>query len=457
LSHQGEKLNVADLAEPARPEAVLAASRFLQLAQRLPVAPPAEHFGPPAGMSYVAPGLARAGWQQNHVPIRFRADPTAGSGVEPASLTWDELDREIAPHRELLGGIQDCLAGGPLDWNLDYQLGPLLLRPHLGTQKRVAQWFMAVVSNDLHARRLDSAHQALLAQTTLARLLESDVTFISQLVGNALGALAFGSTWEAWQADGWSDLHLAQLQEAWTRTHYFKPMLRAMEMERAMGRLTFDYCRQNVSQIANVTGGLDPIFPPETPMGAFLEGLPFDGSGIVDELRLRLWRWRWSYVDELAYLELCQSDLEILRDASPLHSKLAAPELLEAGQTNLHSRILLEDLRLPTQLTLKKAAGSECLRSLAIAALALKRHHLAHGGRYPESLEQLVPRFVPEVPLDPYDAHHLRYRSEANDRFILYSVGVDGVDDGGDPAPTPCESRARFLFFGKDIVWPWPP
>ena len=184
--------------------------------------------------------------------------------------------------------------------------------------------------------------------------------------------MAFGSTWEAWQADGWSDSQLAQLQDAWTRTHYFKPMLRALEMERAMGRLTFDYCRQNVSQIANLTGGLDPIFPPDTPVGAFLEGLPIDGSGIVDAVRLRLWRWRWSYVDERAYLELCQSDLELLRAAPPIHSKLTTLSLLEAAQTNLHSRLLLDDLRLPAQLTLKKVANTECLRSLAIAASGLE-------------------------------------------------------------------------------------
>ena len=80
LSHQGEKLTVAELTEPPRAAGVVAADRFLRLAQQLPPAPPAERFGPPAGMTYVAPGIAQAGWQQSYVPVRFQGNPPAGSG-----------------------------------------------------------------------------------------------------------------------------------------------------------------------------------------------------------------------------------------------------------------------------------------------------------------------------------------------------------------------------------------
>src|SRR5262249_23306001 len=45
----------------------------------------------------------------------------------------------------------------------------------------------------------------------------------------------------------------------------------------------------------------------------------------------------------------------------------------------------------------------------AIVMVALERYRLAHT-RWPDSLAALVPKFLPKVPLDPYDGQPLRYR-----------------------------------------------
>ncbi|MHB8652150.1 MAG: hypothetical protein ACYC8S_03375 [Minisyncoccota bacterium] len=49
-------------------------------------------------------------------------------------------------------------------------------------------------------------------------------------------------------------------------------------------------------------------------------------------------------------------------------------------------------------------------------------------GSYPQTLEQLVPNYLPSVPIDPFDGKPLRYSPE---KKIIYSVGKDGVDSGG--------------------------
>ncbi len=56
----------------------------------------------------------------------------------------------------------------------------------------------------------------------------------------------------------------------------------------------------------------------------------------------------------------------------------------------------------------------------------------AEHGTWPESLDQLVPAILPAVPLDPYDpaGKPLRY-NRTDEGFLLYSVGQNGVDDGG--------------------------
>jgi hypothetical protein len=70
----------------------------------------------------------------------------------------------------------------------------------------------------------------------------------------------------------------------------------------------------------------------------------------------------------------------------------------------------------------------ESFRMSALRVLvALKRYRIARG-RLPASLADLVPEYLPEVPLDPCDGKPLRYSAE---KQILYSVGEDLKDSGG--------------------------
>lgn len=70
--------------------------------------------------------------------------------------------------------------------------------------------------------------------------------------------------------------------------------------------------------------------------------------------------------------------------------------------------------------------------------LALERWK-GREGVYPERLEQLVPQDIAAVPRDPWDPHAgpLRYSvgqtggGSEQGQVLLYSVGPDGVDNGG--------------------------
>jgi hypothetical protein len=72
------------------------------------------------------------------------------------------------------------------------------------------------------------------------------------------------------------------------------------------------------------------------------------------------------------------------------------------------------------------------LRCTAVA-LAAERFRLKHGD-WPRALGDLVPNYLKGVPLDPFDAAPLRYR-RTDEGVIIYSVGEDGQDDGGDASP----------------------
>jgi hypothetical protein len=68
---------------------------------------------------------------------------------------------------------------------------------------------------------------------------------------------------------------------------------------------------------------------------------------------------------------------------------------------------------------------------LAATGLALRIYRAEHG-RFPATLQELVPEYLPAVPRDALaeDGRALTYLLEADPR-IVYSVGTDGVDNGG--------------------------
>lgn len=78
-----------------------------------------------------------------------------------------------------------------------------------------------------------------------------------------------------------------------------------------------------------------------------------------------------------------------------------------------------------------------------LTMLALERFR-ASCGTYPDSLDELVPDFLPSLPLDPWSEKPFGYRriDPATDgqgrAYLLYSIGSDATDNGGhvDPAYT---------------------
>jgi hypothetical protein len=95
------------------------------------------------------------------------------------------------------------------------------------------------------------------------------------------------------------------------------------------------------------------------------------------------------------------------------------------------------------------------LHQMVIAAVALKRYELRHG-QLPQSLAALAPEFLTEEPHDFMDGQPLRYRLNSDGSFILYSVGEDGVDDGGNPLPAVSDKNQQNQspWAGRDWVWP---
>jgi hypothetical protein len=75
--------------------------------------------------------------------------------------------------------------------------------------------------------------------------------------------------------------------------------------------------------------------------------------------------------------------------------------------------------------------NNRCLAHCRVTctALALERYYLAQG-RLADSVDVLVPEYLPSVPIDPFDGQALRFR-RLDRGFVVYSIGEDLSNDEG--------------------------
>jgi hypothetical protein len=92
---------------------------------------------------------------------------------------------------------------------------------------------------------------------------------------------------------------------------------------------------------------------------------------------------------------------------------------------DLITSILAPSLRRALQTLAMGEAGDACTQT----AVAMTRFKLDHA-TMPSRLDELVPQYLAAVPIDPFDGHPLRLAIR-NNEWIIYSVGPDGVDNGG--------------------------
>ena len=457
LRAKQERLTVSELVPlyPARENAfeefVLAAKQLRQGA--------VVSMSSPTTMQLVAPGRARVICGQNVFWIRGLTN------------SWLRLAKDLERNQEPLDQVRATLKQPGWHARLDYARGFEMDLSHLSRYREAAQWLNAATLFELHNGDLPQALDNLLALAALARLQEDERRFDCHRVRLFIATIGLNLTWEMLQAPGWTDAQLAQLQQAWQAGDFIRDVERCLEMERALGHTYFARLRKSGPEIAGWARlSRDQILSAtprkrawNIPLGEemseiFAEGVfdLYDGF-----LYPPLWRLAWSHQDEGRYLQNMQVMLEAVRRTEKSKSLTTLRVLLADLESKIrnagpydHCRFLYSPS--PSYLIeeLSRPLRCETQRAMTVTAIALKRYQLRCGKAAP-SLAALVPELLPQLPTDYMDGQPLRYRSNADGTFALYSVGEDGQDDGGDPALPELRNRPR-LWDGRDAVWPLP-
>ncbi|MGD8452311.1 MAG: hypothetical protein PVJ57_10875 [Phycisphaerae bacterium] len=137
---------------------------------------------------------------------------------------------------------------------------------------------------------------------------------------------------------------------------------------------------------------------------------------------------RAAYYDLLRSLpELPYADaLAVVDEMAPRGESFTAPE---SPFTSLDGGVLHLVMLWSTPWAYEDTVATYAAAGATRLTLALSRFKSEHGV-YPETLAELVPTCIPDLPLDPFADGPFQYRRDG-DTYVLYSRGDDGVDDGG--------------------------
>jgi hypothetical protein len=130
------------------------------------------------------------------------------------------------------------------------------------------------------------------------------------------------------------------------------------------------------------------------------------------------------------YLERCREQVQ--EPFTPTTIQEASDGAVKAAHNGVLTSIIVPAL----QRYLERVAMDEALRATALTGIAVDRYWLDHSGAFPATLDALVPQYLDDVPLDPFDGHTLRFFVR-NDEALIYSIGPDLKDDGGAPLDEP--------------------
>ena len=462
----GEKLTVKELIPPTPAKEEDGAELFYK-AQVLMNASSSGLLStnPPLSMRGVAPGKAAVGWLQ----------PDIRDGK--ATNTWDDLADTVAGMTRELELLDQLADKRTTDFKFNYNQGFAGLLPMLAPRKQASQNLTAAIVSAMHEGDSELATTHLRGLLGLVRGSQEERFIISQLVRFAIVGIAQASSWDYLQSTNASDAELEAVQRDWMALDFALPTERALEMERARSEMTIGNMRESRAEFSRVTSGfVVGAGGGAASTGDFAErmtdfakdtwGKTKDGS------KEAAWRVAWSYPDQLRMLKGSQVHIETLRSARSNGNFSAAIQLQKSRLSGLGIANILPDEEsssfsgngpnlqimftegiLYADLLINKVVVIEAGKQLTVTAIALKRFKLRHGN-FPADLAALVPEFLPVVPLDPVNAQPLHYKPNADGTFLLYSVGEDAKDNGGDPTST--NPKTFWWQRGRDWVWPQP-
>ena len=345
--------------------------------------------------------------------------------------------------------LEQAAARPKCRWPVDYTVGnPIAIRlPHLTRLRDLAQVPLLRAAAHLQTRQSAKALGDLKLILRLADSLEGEPFLISFLVRRRLVGDMVAGAREGLVRHAWTDAQLAEIERHLAGVDLLGAHQAAMRGERAMSLACVDYVRR----------------------GSRADKLRefFDTQGDLGEAMLaHCMPSGWYYRNQATIARLYQQ--HIIPGVDP-STRQISPKLLSGADADVRGRAggplaqllairtrFFADLLMPAIAPAAlKTAQTQTWVDQARLACALERYRLAKG-QFPDTLEALLPRFVDKLPQDLVSGEPMKYRRDADGGCLLYAVGWNGKDEGGQTVRPASRSKSPDPAQG-DWVWTGPP
>lgn len=330
----------------------------------------------------------------------------------------------------------------------DYMQPYAMPIPNFLTIRAVAQTLAQRAHCYFLLNQPEQALRELALMHDMCRLLEAPptgkpMTLVAAMINVAVTGLYADTVAEGFQRQAWQEPQLVALQNQLGKVDLLPSVAEAFREERVVETYTFEKTPPTViaDQYISLTGGKTNLWQKlKNPYYIFLTFAPRG----------------WVYQNMVTHAKLLGNML----DSYDLTNDLIFPSEANKSADEIHALkkwspyAFLEAISLPnfTKATQTLAYYQSMVNEAQIAC-ALERCRLAHG-EYPKMLDALVPQFIERLPHDIIGGQPLHYRRTSDGKFLLYSVGWNETDDGGQPSPA---GRNGWIDYTKgDWVWQYP-
>ncbi|HWW00557.1 MAG TPA: hypothetical protein VNZ64_12735 [Candidatus Acidoferrum sp.] len=365
--------------------------------------------------------------------------PTTATAVETILVALGKFDPELKELREAAAARPHSRF--PIHYEAEPPWGILL--PHLARMKGLTTLCQMHAMAELDTGRAAEAFEDLKLGLRLSDSIRDEPLLIDHLVRIATLAIDLQTVREGLYRHAWTDGQLAELETRLASLDLMSEYQLAMRGERAceVGGLEFlrrqGFRSNPMDYLGSDEGGSSSTSTPP------LNPIP---SG-------------WFYQNMLTISRMFQSFMIPIVDerAHRVFPEVAENGVRTLGKMRTGPYTIFAKLLLPALgKAMQRTARMQTYVDAANVACALERYRLANG-KLPDALEALAPAFIARIPNDVIDGKALRYRVKADGGYVLYSVGWNQTDDGGELAWKERNKETPTVDFTQgDWVWLMP-
>ena len=364
-----------------------------------------------------------AAWQKFFVEAKLLPAATDSAAADVLRA----LDTFAAPLAQLHAAGTRPHCRFPVNWEPPYSAR----LPHLEVLRAAARLDALRLSAHLALGQSAAACEDFRDGLSLATATREDPPVISGLVRIAIATMMESAVWNGLAGHQWAEPELGKIEADLARVDWLRDYLFAMGSERGGANSMTDMLIKDPSQLGAV---MSLTTPPSRSFGG-----SFYPTGWLYQSKVR----SNHYFDEM-FARIEPGKRRYLGECPAPSS----PEFIKGPAEKI--RFIFFAIMAPAL----EGVGSRYVQTasvtdLARLACALERCRLARGA-FPQALAELVPEFLPVLPVEIVNGEPYRYRRAEDGSFLLYSVGTDLRDDGGVSDPQASAAKQA------DWVWHYP-